>query len=157
MLAVSCSGNEPEPEEPAVALELDKYWNTIGPWEDNIDSFEITSGNGGYELVYPKSISLYNDPQAGGISELVETVSYPDYLDSIFSLRVDDNDNIVVEVDMQEYRVGMTYFMIKDAKGKRAVFEVHHFPEGMPVGGPHSDDMSFERPEYPPVDYWVNY
>lgn len=162
-LFIGCSeGQQPEPkpkpEKPAVPLELEEYTMVVGPWLDNTDALKIVSGNGGYTLVYPKYLDLYDFPRPETINDKPRSrVPYPDYLDSVVSLHIDESNNIVVEVKINDQVVAMPCFMIKDAKGKRERFEVEHYPEGIVIGGGHFIDPPGWRPDDPGIDYWANY
>ncbi len=151
VLLLSCSDGQ-QPEEPAVPLELDHYWTTAGPWSDNIASFKIKSGNGNYKLIYPKYISLYELPEPGIVPKETSKVPYPEYLDSIVSLHIDESDNVVAEIKIHDQKAGLILFMIKDAKGERAMLEVHHHTGNRPLSG-----FDYDGAEDPGKDYWVNY
>ena len=97
-------------------------------------------------MVYPKYIT-----------GLFEEVPYPDYLESILSIHIDEFDNIVIESrigDEHPVHNFHGYFMVKDLKGKRTAFTVTIKSASINDSPP---DPLPEIPVAPGEYYWVNY
>lgn len=107
-VAVGC---EKKPETaPPVELALSKQlarMNEISP----IDKIKITSGNGGYFIVFPKQI--YVGGEEGGDV---------DYSQDILHLHIDEDDNIVVECKLLTDQIISGLFLVEDIKGQRRLF-----------------------------------
>lgn len=143
--------SEPEPE-PIKQIELFDDENYICfRTSHNAETLKIVSGNGGYDLVFPKFI--YLDAVNGNNID----VPYSEYNEEIFSLRIDEADNIVIERKSLFDRWIYGVFMVRDSKGARKLFAIDCIPgdssvAGLPVGvdylwGHLTEDES----------YWVNY
>lgn len=144
VVSLSCSEKQPQPVEESKPLELESYWSATAVWLNNVNRIRITSGNGDYTLIYPKSVTgAYED------------VPYPDYLESILSIKIDEANNIVIEFKTDDSRVH-DLFMVKDAKNERRVFGVHYIPGPDKLIGGFNPTWE-EDPSDPGEDYWVNY
>jgi hypothetical protein len=151
----SCSEGQQQ-EEPSVPLELSRCWSFSSPWSDNLDSLEVISGNGDYELIYPNYVSLHEPFLTGEPVPEEVKVLYPEYLDSMISLFINESGYIVINGKSVTDGNLFGMFMLKDAKDQRKVFEVFYWPDTLrPIIG--MDAFEDRNPIDPGEDYWVNY
>ncbi|MDR2911910.1 MAG: hypothetical protein LBV38_01210 [Alistipes sp.] len=121
-LVFSLSGCGSEPvEEPVIPLELDKYVVTLYP-NRPVNTIRITSGNGGYYIVYPERVNIGSGKSDGRSMER-------DYKDDMFKVEIDGH-TITLECNPSVYDENEGHlfciFEVKDQRGASRTFEVRY-------------------------------
>lgn len=100
-----------------------------------VGKLHIVSGNGGYTLVLPKTLSV----------DAAEVT----YSESILKLSIDASNDIVVERTLLNNQMVSGLFIVKDSKGEKRLFAVDTF-----VIGYWYDFSELEPKYFNDPDYW---
>jgi hypothetical protein len=138
LILVGCSekaGND-DVVEPLKPLELNKHRVALDK-TTTVDYIWVTMGNGGYTLIFPKKLS-------------VDVTDVP-YSESILKLSIDTLNRIVIERKLLNDQIVCGYFIVKDSRGLKRLFEVNDINT---YGFPYTAWEAIEAMYLNDEDYW---
>lgn len=136
-LFAGCSKSEDE-ETTIYRKEISLSTSGVGVDEiTTIAQIHISSGNGGYKIVYPKEIWM-------------EGQDIP-YSDTILAVHIDSTDHIIIERKLLDSSMVEGIFMVTDNKGAQSAFQVRTLHTTGGLDSKEHINAALNNP-----DYWQN-
>lgn len=130
---ISGCNKETESNDNIETLKLNKQLVLVDK-TTTVGKLHIVSGNGGYTLVLPKTLSV----------DAAEVT----YSESILKLSIDASNDIVVERTLLNNQMVSGLFIVKDSKGAKRLFAVDAFVIGYWYDFDELEPKYFNDPDY---------